>query len=191
MKHATSLLRAPLLALTLIATLNSMGQGAKEENSGYLLGGLNLMSARYLGTSTGVTIGMGSEFYFGNYIAEKLRFGLNMGWFNLVANFPTGGQVLELQVLKPGFLFGADLSEKVRLDFKYSLMPTMRVYVSSLGGNNGVLGLAHGPYAGVKVGKFTIGLEYVGGRLRDTDDLSRAYLGVPANSTRVLFGYNY
>ncbi|MCB0795025.1 MAG: hypothetical protein KDB88_09835, partial [Flavobacteriales bacterium] len=129
-----SLLAASLLfALLPIEPVQAQesGTSAKEENPGYFHGGLNLQlssirrsynGARVSVSRPGIILGLGSEFFFGDYIAERLRFGMNVGWFSLASNFGSDIISAELQLLKPGFLFSANMTDDLRIDFKYSLM---------------------------------------------------------------------
>lgn len=171
---------------------------ARENNPGYFHGGLNLRTGAFGYTSPGFIIGLGSAYYFGDYVAEKLRFGLNMGWFSLASNFGNKRTTLELQFVKPGFLFSADLTDKLRLDFKYSAMPTVcaTLYTNSKDELDGFgfYGLAHGPYFGIKTGKFMAGSELVFGRLHYIDDdpsVFDLYRRVSANTFRLMVGVNW
>lgn len=165
-----------------------------DENPGYLHGGLNLQNNGRGTTNAGLVIGLGAEYYFGDYVAGNLRFGLNAGWFNVAANFGGRKTSLELQTPNPGFLFSADLSENSRLDFKYSIMPTLRGRLAPNFDDGSIAwGITHGPYLGFKSGKFMAGIAYVAGKLEqydsevDTDDTYR----IPANTLRLLVGLNY
>lgn len=201
---AHTLLLATLLPTT--ACAQEGGTSAKEENPGYFHGGLNLQlssvrrsvgSVRPRVSRPGIILGLGSEFFFGNYVAERFRFGMNMGWFSLDASFGDGVTSVALQTLKPGFLFSAKASEKLRVDFKYSLLPTIgaNIFTDDLDDADGNFfwGTPHGPYLGITYGKFMAGLEYMAGTLHviEDDDSNLFYDRYAANTLRVLVGINY
>lgn len=195
---ATSLLIAGLLPATLRA--QDSPQSAREENPGYFHGGLNY-SLNPVVPDAGLTLGLGSEFFFGNYVADRLRFGLNMGWFTLSSNFGDRGRIsAELQALKPGFLFSAKLTDDLRIDVKYSAMPTYNITFDT-GGDEGIdrgdyssWGVQHGPYAGITFKRFMAGFELVTGTLDTEVHGSDARIGDyrrNGNSFRVMVGINY
>ncbi|MCB9194211.1 MAG: hypothetical protein H6597_06730 [Flavobacteriales bacterium] len=180
---------------------------AKEENPGYFHGGLNLQlsSVRRSLTSThvhvsrpGFILGLGSEFFFGNYVADRFRFGMNVGWFSLSGNFGDHVSGIELQVLKPGLLFSTKANDNLRIDFKYSLMPSIgtNIYtgVNDNSDANLYWGLPHGPYLGITYRRFMAGLEYLVGTMHVVDDNTTNdyyFDRWSANTFRVLVGVNY
>lgn len=195
---AHTLLLATLLPTT--ACAQEGGTSAKEENPGYFHGGLNY-SLNTVVPRAGLTLGLGSEFFFGNYVAERLRFGLNMGWFTLSSNFGDRGRIsAELQALKPGFLFSAKLTDDLRIDVKYSAMPTYNITFDTDNdegldrGDYSSWGVQHGPYAGITFKRFMAGFELVTGTL-DTEVHGSTYrindYRRNGNSFRVMVGINY
>ncbi|MBK8341601.1 MAG: hypothetical protein IPK99_17210 [Flavobacteriales bacterium] len=190
---------------------------AKEHNPGYLHVGLNY-SLNTRVPNAGFIFGLGSEFYIGTAIAQRLHVGMNMGWFSLSGNFGDDRGTGELQFLKPGLLFAADLSDAFTIMFKYSVMPTVGYNFAFDPDNNNNYaynirdfahwGLGHGPYLGMSYKQLMVGFEVVVGNYwseidEDDPDLyyagwyngysyaARPFYDRSANTFRFLVGINY
>ena len=187
---------------------------AKEHNPGYFHGGLNYaLNTRV--PKAGFIFGLGSEFYFGEPIAQRLHVGMNLGWFSLSGNFDGSRGTGELQFLKPGVLFAVDLSDAFTLMFKYSIMPTVG-YNFTIDDDEfrtynvrdfAHWGLSHGPYLGMSFKQIMVGFEVVVGNYWtevDEDDYlyytgwnygynygARPYYDKAATAFRFLLGVNY
>lgn len=216
-----------LLPILLVAILACFAPGAsaqetaaepavKEHNPGYFHVGLNY-SLNTRVPNAGFLFGLGSEFYFGQAIAQRLHVGMNMGWFSLSGNFGDDRGTGELQFIKPGLLFAADLSDAFTIMFKYSVMPTVGYNFTfdpddSNNYNYNIRdfahwGLGHGPYLGMSYKQLMVGFEFVVGNYWteiDDDDYyyyngysygyynkAKEFYTGSANTFRFLVGLNY
>ncbi|MBK9149077.1 MAG: hypothetical protein IPM12_14835 [Flavobacteriales bacterium] len=148
--------------------------------SGFLRGGYN-RSLNEFTPGSGLNLIMGTDYYFDSGANRKLRYGLSVDWLQISVNagrndYEEWEFYPEMQLLRPGLLLSLLVGSNTVLDLKYIVMPTAGVLLinqsndgprgRSPGSNTyASWGFTHGPYVGLKAGRFMSGVELPIGNL--------------------------
>lgn len=148
--------------------------------SGFVRGGYN-QSLNEFTPGPGINMTLGTDYYFDSGANHKRRFGLSVDWFQLSVNagrndYEEWEFYPEVQLLRPGLLLSLLVGGNTVLDLKYTVMPTAGVLLinqsndgprgRSPGSNTySSWGFTHGPYVGLKAGRFIAGMELPIGNL--------------------------
>ncbi len=165
--------------------------------SGFLRGGYN-RSLNEFTPGSGLNLIMGTDYYFDSGANHKRRFGLSVDWLQISVNagrndYDEWEFYPELQLLRPGLLLSLLVGSNTVLDLKYIVMPTAGVLLinqsndgprgRSPGSNTySSWGFTHGPFAGLKIGRFMAGVELPIGNLWFDD--SEGENGLDKGATR-------
>lgn len=145
--------------------------GTKVEQSQFVLGGLHIPFVSEIS-------GAGAHFELGNrYLIPSTgttQLLINAAWMGLNLNFSFDPEiklsVIEIQPLKIGPGFQAEISENAHWVMAYQVMPTFGLNPGGVLTNSNYWAIFHGPWVGVKINKLSVGAEVQLGQMNFIDD---------------------
>lgn len=101
-------------------------------------------------------IKLGSNFYL-NSNDSKARVGIGVNWISIAPMFRSGSALINFSPLKPGFIFGYAINDKIGIDagFNFGADFLMDPYNEWT-----VVGLNFNPHLKLILNKFTLGIDY-------------------------------
>lgn len=98
----------------------------------------------------------GSNFYL-NSNTSKARVGIGVTWMSVAPMFRVGSSFINLSPLKPGFVFGYAITDKIGIDAGFNFGTNFQIDPYN---DWTVIGLNFNPHLKLIINKFTLGFDY-------------------------------
>lgn len=171
MRHFFLLLLLSIYISSAFAQDSDVAGNTKIEQSQFVMVGVHTPFVSEI-SGAGAHFELGNQYSFPS--SGKTRFLINAAWmgFNLNLSFDPDIKlsIIEIQPLKIGPGFRAEISERADWVMTYQVMPTFGLNSGGVLTNSNYWAIFHGPWMGVKFNKMSVGAEVQIGQMNFFDD---------------------